>query len=343
MAETGAILLGVLGCGVAVFAVDYAMSEPGESWLDQIKAKFESHPEPSKGNEHRRAPTPKRIAPSPSRRALPQRTPQTHQSFVQTQSSQSEAIQEVQQLIASADPHRSIKTPDDLKYAIQEFQYEQGLPTTGVPDPHTLALLRAKVSAYLRQHTPHQPTATKSTATNFISKTFGGPPSAPKTKPGGADFGVQEVQRMLNIFFQGHVIEEDGKMGKYTKDAIVQFQQAQKLPATGVVDQKTHDFLVQIATPLTTDPLAQAKQTASVNTRAGASAGDWKSETASLGKAAQNIIAHAMSDQDPKTQASLSNALSAAGFPNASAAVAQKHGVAALPPPSSSQDFGPGF
>jgi len=158
---------------------------------------------------------------------------------------------------------------------------------------------------------------------------------------------------MLNTFFQGHVIEEDGKMGPRTKDALLQFQQAQKLPLTGIIDDKTHDFLVQIATPLTTDPLAEAKRTASASmTRTGAmyvGAADWKAETAALGKAAQNIIAHAMSDKDPQTQASLSSTLSAAGFPKAAAAASQKtssaHGVTVLPPPpsSSSQDFGPGF
>lgn len=308
MAETGAILLGVLGCGVAVFAVDYAMSEPGESCLDQIKAKLESHPTPQ-GEGRRRTPTPKRIGPSAQPRALPQHVPQTQprqpQSFAQPPSRRPPQTWQAPPVQPMARPRIS---PGDVTPFIDQA---------------------------------------KATATNLISKTFGGPPSAPKTKPGGADVGVQDVQRMLNVFFQGHVIEEDGKMGPRTKDAIVQFQQAQKLPATGIVDQKTHDFLVQISTPLTTDPLAQAKRAASANmarTGADAGAGDWKTETATLGKAAQDIIAHAMSDKDPKTQASLSKVLSAAGFPKASAAVAQKHGVTALPPPStSSQDFGPGF
>jgi len=259
-------------------------------------------------------------------------------------------MQEVQRLLTSAGEHYS---PSDLPNVLKEFQYEQGLPVTGIPNPQTLVRLQKKVAEFISKRAPgrsplHQPASNvKSTATNFISKTFGGPPSSPKTSFGDADFGVQTAQRMLNIFFQGHVIEEDGKMGPRTKEALLQFQQAQKLPLTGVIDNKTHDFLVQIATPLTTDPLAEAKRAASASTtRTGAmyvGAGDWKAETAALGKAAQNIISHAMSDRDPKTQASLSSTLSAAGFSKAAAAVSQKHGITASPSSSSTSDFGPGF
>jgi uncharacterized membrane protein YgcG len=193
----------------------------------------------------------------------------------------------------------------------------------------------------------------KAEATNFISKTFGGPPSAPKGKPGGADFGVRETQRMLNVFFQGHVIEEDGKMGPRTKDAIVQFQQAQKLPATGIVDSKTHDFLVQVATPLTRTAFFS-------QLHVGIDQDDWKAETASLGKAAQDIISHAISEGDPHTLRSLSKTLSAAGFSRAARASqgggsggasggssgaggGSGHGVTALPPPTGHGDIGPGF
>lgn len=326
MAESGAILLGVLGCGVAVFAVDYAMSEPGESWLDQIKVKLssESHSVPQ-GEGRRRTPTPKRTGPAPQRsspRALQQ--PQGPQMRPQPQS------------------------PYGDHEARQSFMPKPKKDPFPLPPQtwQTPSVRRPMGDLGQASHVDE----VKATATNLISKTFGGPPSSPKTKSGGADLGVQDIQRMLNTFFQGHVIEEDGKMGSLTKDAIVQFQQAQKLAATGIVDQKTHDFLVQIAAPLTTDPLAQAKRAASASmTRTGASywtgaaSGDWRAETAPLGKAAQNIIAHAMNDKDPQTQASLASALSAAGFSKASTAVAKKHGAAALPPPSTSQDFGPGF
>jgi hypothetical protein len=295
MAESGAILLGVLGCGVAVFAVDYAMSEPGDSWFDQIKAKLESHPAPQgedEGKGRRRTPTLKRIAPpSPHSRTLPphvsqtQRQPRQPQSFTQQPSSQT----------WQAPPVR--------------------------PPPQRQIVDQAKA-----------------TAQNLISKTFGGPPSMPKTKSGGADFGVQETQHMLNTFFQGHVIKEDGKMGPRTKDAIVQFQQAQKLPQTGIVDQKTHDFLVQISTPLTTNPLTQASSSRtsffpSARTSVGAlGGGDWKAETASLGKAAQDIISHAISEGDPRTLTPLSKLLAAAGFSQAASASHSGH-----------SDIGPGF
>jgi peptidoglycan hydrolase-like protein with peptidoglycan-binding domain len=364
VAESGAILLGVLGCGVAVFAVDYAMSEPGDSWFDQIKAKLESHPAPQdedEGKGRRRTPTPKRIAPpSPHSRTLPphvsqtQRQPHQPQSFTQQPSSQTWQAPPVRSPMLRPPPQRQI--------------VDQA----------------------------------KATAQNLISKTFGGPPSMPKTKSGGADFGVQETQHMLNTFFQGHVIKEDGKMGPRTKDAIVQFQQAQKLPQTGIVDQKTHDFLVQISTPLATassssgydtrfgysvrkgtaywasppksgvvpdgyldapwgiynegvlghagpyahvnidgtivwirnqDLIHHAPVTSTGFHFAGANmGGDWKAETASLGKAAQDIISHAISEGDPRTLTPLSKLLAAAGFSQAASASHSGH-----------SDIGPGF
>jgi len=296
VAESGAILLGVLGCGVAVFAVDYAFSDPGESWIDQIKTKLESHPAPQ-GEGRRRTPTPKRIGPGPQPRVLPQGRP------LQTQQSRS-----LQAMPESLVPRRH-----------DPFPIPQSQPQTWQAPP-------------VQRRAPRDVSPTLDQAANLISKTFGGPPSTPKGKPGGADFGIREAQRMLNTFFQGHVIEEDGKMGPRTKDAIVQFQQAQKLPATGIIDQKTHDFLVQISSPFTS------------STRTGAGASDWKSETSSLGKAAQDIISHAIAEGDPRTLTPLSKLLAAAGFSQAAAASHSGHdGVTPLLPPTGHGDVGPGF
>jgi hypothetical protein len=40
------IVLGIIGSAVGVVAVDYAISDPGDSWIDKVLAKFKSH-EPS--------------------------------------------------------------------------------------------------------------------------------------------------------------------------------------------------------------------------------------------------------------------------------------------------------
>lgn len=57
----------------------------------------------------------------------------------------------------------------------------------------------------------------------------------------------------------------------------------------------------------------------------GADIGDWKSETASLGSAAQDIIQHALDQEtNPRTLLGLARALDAASFPNASAAAKAK-------------------
>ncbi|HYX20200.1 MAG TPA: peptidoglycan-binding domain-containing protein [Thermoanaerobaculia bacterium] len=57
----------------------------------------------------------------------------------------------------------------------------------------------------------------------------------------------------------------------------------------------------------------------------GADAGDWKSETASLGSAAQDIIQHALDQEtNPRMLLGLARALDAASFPNASAAAKAK-------------------
>lgn len=57
----------------------------------------------------------------------------------------------------------------------------------------------------------------------------------------------------------------------------------------------------------------------------GADAGDWKSETASLGSAAQDIIQHALDQEtNPRTLLGLARALDAASFSSASSAVKAK-------------------
>jgi hypothetical protein len=162
---------------------------------------------------------------------------------------------------------------------------------------------------------------------------------------------------------------------------------------TGIIDKTTHDFLVQISTPLPVSktvtgeepryshllepidrsipdwwgaarefgsywllppPISYARQMASAHAledahvhtgyRTGAPLQDWKTETASLGKAAQDIISHAISEGDAQTLKTLSKMLSAAGFSAAAqAAGGSGHGVTALPPPGHTSDVGPGF
>jgi len=320
MSDGGAIAVGVLGAGVAVLAVNYAMSAPGESWLAKIEEALKpdsKDPVLSPSKERARKEVSKRL----------QGQAQRGRATVPT--------------APSSQP--------------------QAMPAQrrGPPPPRS----------QWQQPPPQQHPQADSTVTNLVSKTFGGPPSSPVTKPGGADKGVQDAQKMLNTFFQGHVIDEDGKIGPHTIDAIKQFQAAQKLPVTGIIDGTTHDFLVQISTPLPVSqtkvgeapyshliehadrsipdwwgaarefgsywllppPISYARQMAQAHAVedsrthtgywAGAAGGDWKAETAPLGKAAQDVLSHAISEGDPKTLRALSKALSAAGFPSAASAM----------------------
>lgn len=374
--SSGAIVLGVIGAGVAVLAVNYAVSDVGESWLAQITSslKTSSKDKASADDELKLKADKERARLEMSKRLQrgSQATPTRQQSQTQSQRQQTSAPRQSSQ----AAPAQSLAQP-------------RRQPIPRKPQPEATA-----------------------TATNFVSKTFGGPPSSPVTKPGGADTGVQSAQRMLNTFFQAHVIDEDGKIGPHTIDAISQFQAAQKLPVTGLIDDKTHDFLVQISTPLSdgrgqtrgqtktgqdssshyshliepTDrsqpdwwgglkemasfwllppPITYGrlmeKQHAAEDAHARVHTGywtgaqgkgeGWKTETAPLGKAAQDIIARAISEGDSQTLHALSHQLAAAGFSRAAAAAGggggSGHGVTPLlpPPPTghASSDIGPGF
>lgn len=70
----------------------------------------------------------------------------------------------------------------------------------------------------------------------FMSLTVDG--LAAKTAPNNQ---VKAVQTALNK--EGYKLEVDGKMGKQTRDALMKFQKAHGLPATGKADDATRKKL----------------------------------------------------------------------------------------------------
>jgi peptidoglycan hydrolase-like protein with peptidoglycan-binding domain len=375
------IVLGIIGSAVGIVAVDYMFSDPGDSWVDHVLAKFKSHETP----EEKAAPG----ATAPARRTAPTR-PQVHarvmpphvqprmmQPHYQTQ--QTQVIppqvhaqiaspdgyyrQQVQHQPAARRPAPQVVTPDvvneviirindlfqlrvpavglvtaDVKQAVAGVQKQLGLQPTGFPDARLLQQLRilgtlpqrgqrAEVRPPIKEvakeaATPVAPVTTQ--VTNFISKTFGGPPSSPATGP---DEGVRKTQGLLNKYFKSDVLVKDGILWTHTTNAIKEFQQAEGLPVTGTMDDKTHDLLEQRVADQDDLP----SWWSSIHHRTGAAAADskdaaWLTETKELGPAAQAVISKTITDGNPRTLQSLGKVLSSAGFPQASAAVSAKAG-----------------
>jgi hypothetical protein len=243
-------------------------------------------------------------------------------------------------------------TPE-LQQAIKQVQAQLGLPQTGFPDARMLQQLGIRG----RRGAPRIPPSNTiaSDAAKVVSKTFGGPPSTPATGP---DEGVRKTQVMLNSYFKNHALDEDGRLGPYTTEAIQKFQHAEGLDVTGNADSKTHDLLVKKTHDLHQGVFAteaqQAQQSAAamqaqlqsafgaVSTIShavdatgayvtGVDASDWKTETQDLGQPSQDVIAKIIATETNKnTLKSVSKALGAAGYPKAASAVlASKAGGAA--------------
>lgn len=322
MSDAGnGLVLGIVGTAIGVVAVDYAMSEPGESWVAKISSSLgltsfasalpmhgESHADvrasPRSHSAHPVPPT------SSQRRPLPiGPVPLTITPAM------------VNQIASKLNLQANGIITEEMKRAISSLQTQLGIQSTGFPDPKTLQALgigmnqaTSQVHALARKAAKASPIAD---AGNFISKTFGGPPSSHATGP---DEGVRKLQHMLNTFFNHHVVEEDGVMGTNTSSLIQEFQTSQGLPKTGVIDSKTQETLNKLVSE------GANYLSASLHRTGAEGVSTWKSESQSLGDAAQNIISKVMTDGDPKKVQPLSKLLKLAGFPVTSAAVASSHG-----------------
>lgn len=337
---TGAIALGLVATGVGIFAINYAMSDPGKSWFDQIKNKLSS-----KGEE------PHALSPGrPSadeRRALPARRTTPAQPPVQIGPPRAPRAPVVRAPVARAPIARSPMPPQsispemvknaarllnavfgmnlradgiittEMQQAIKSAQQQMGLQPTGFPDAKFLALFRAR-------NVPVPKSSATDDATKIISKTFGGPPSTPATGP---DAGVKKTQQMLNSYFKSHVLGEDGYLDLLTTGAIKEFQKAEGLQDTGTVDDKTHDLLVKRVT----EGLSSLSDAGSwFPHKTGAAGGDdWKSETQDLPQFSQDVLGKIISSEtNVRTLKSVGKVLGAAGYPKAAAAVLAKAGAA---------------
>ena len=342
---SGAIVLGLVGSAVGVFAVNYLMSDPGQSWFDQIKDKVSSKEEPAPTPDT--TPVPQRALPQRATRQLGPRSPIPPPGVRQpvvpqvrrpatrpagpaymptpappltiTVEMVREAASRLNALLHLNLPTTGVITAD-LSQAVKQMQQQFGLPVTGFPDGQTLNHLRGFAAPIAQLAAPAAQAARRvapelqkvapllTQATNFISKTFGGPPSSASTGP---DEGVRSAQKMLNTILKTDALTADGIMGPKTAGALKEFQASHGLPQTGTVDSKTHDALESAASgPGFFDRLFKT----------GADAGDWKSETQSLGDAGQNVISKALDEGDLRTLRSLGRALKGAGFPQAAAA-----------------------
>jgi peptidoglycan hydrolase-like protein with peptidoglycan-binding domain len=261
----GAVVLGVIGTAIGVVAIDYAFSDPGESWIDQLFGKkVEAHAErPSALSQAGRRLRMRRArgGARPAPRLQPRmQYPQQYAQHPQYQAQPQYQMQQTQQPLAPpvtitpamvSDAARKINAAfgtnlqtdgiltADLQHLLLQVQKELGLPATGYPDEATLMRLGTQLGAAAK------PAAKVVTDfKNLVSKSFGGPPSSTATGP---DEGLRAAQRALNdaLFFGQKVLVEDGIMGAKTSDALKDFQRSNALPVTGILDKATHDKLIE--------------------------------------------------------------------------------------------------
>lgn len=327
--DTGsAIVVGLIGTAIGVLAVDYAFSSPGTSWVSKLTSGLPGFspavippalPRGYAASRSPRSPLARSSSGPMARRPLPMGPP----PLTVTPAMVNQIAVKINSLLHTNLPANGLVT-EDMKRAITSLQSQFGLQPTGFPDEKTLQALGIQAGVVFRNMAKAPPIKE---AGNFISKTFGGPPSSHATGP---DEGVRKVQHMLNTFYGHQIIDEDGIMGSNTSGLLSEFQKAQGLPNTAIIDSKTQDSLAKIVSS------GVSAVNAALDSRtgyylAGADSGvsTWKSETQSLGDAAQNIIAKVMSEGDQRKLQPLSKMLKLAGFPVTATAVSSVHGATA--------------
>jgi hypothetical protein len=302
---SGIIVVGLVVTTVGVLAIDYAFSEPGESYVDRITKKIggkkkdeedaDAEAEEKQDRERRErrrmppehrlsakpappAPRPRAVVRPPVRRAA-QQPPSGEQTFV---------------------PHRTVTPPPT--------------PRTVAPPPPSPGgsdVVR-EVQALLNSFDLHQIQG-KLKAHGF--------PSIP-----------DDVHLPLYV---------DGILGKDTSRTLAVIQQQLGLPVTGSPDPQTvrtlREHSYQLHHPVAAAQSSRAHEDEGFGSRVfrglqdmfsgdsladhvGAE-GDWKSETVSLGPEAQAVIQKIVDAGSPREKQSLSKLLKDAGFSAASDAM----------------------
>ena len=300
----GTILLGLAGIGLGAFIVDYAFSETGQSWYDQIAHKLKGG-----GPE-----MPPRLPPG-----LPSAPLVSSPSLPLTQVPpmplvSPEVIREVQARLNSLGfpSLAGVKLPlkvdgllgSNTQKVLAAMQRQWQLPVTSYPDPNTLRTLRSMTTGRASALPPSPP-----------------PPPAPHpiaASHAAAPIVVaSDLAARLGQFFQ-LAIPASSLPPNDLAQLLSRFQQQMGLPATGLTDPQTISVLRKAT-----------GGSAGIAFRVGISG--WESETSSLGPAAQDVIRHVIAaEADARTLTSLGQTLSAAGFPMAAAAVKAKAGRTAI-------------
>ena len=139
-------------------------------------------------------------------------------------------------------PEIPVLNPDGIydsktKESVTKFQEIYGLPTTGIVDMKTWNVLVDEYSKYINT----------SNAPNKVSLF---PDIDLEVKLGDEIDIVYVIQILLKNFRRKYknynTVDINGRYNQETEDAVKQFQNAAKLPATGIVDKITWNALTHI-------------------------------------------------------------------------------------------------
>lgn len=349
----GTVLLGLAGIALGAFIVDYAFSETGQSWYDQIARKLKGAPE---GLPPPALPAGPPTAPPSARPAValpPPAVAVPYAPMAPLPPASPDVIREVQARLNSfgfqslAGIRMPLKVDGLLgantRRALAAMQRQWRLPETSYPDPDTLRTLRAMTAR--RPSVPPPLVAPPVTYTPYPMPQPSAPPipsapaplpmaaravprpprtlhpalgiMTPTTAPNAAAI-ASDLATRLGQFFQ-LTIPATSVPTEDLVQLLSRFQQQVGLPVTGLTDPHTIDVLRQAT-----------GGSAGVAFRAGlyfTGAAGWEDETQSLGSAAQDVIRHVLDvETDARTLTSLVQMLTAAGFPITAAAVKAKAG-----------------
>jgi hypothetical protein len=313
MAEdtSGVVVASLVLTGIGVFIVDKAMSPPGESWFDKLTGR---EPEPEPEAEHEALP-PRQLLRVDEVPGFFEKLAQLLHGMPQAPSGAKQfparkslgSVAEVQMMLNSlpltalqqkglipADVHLPL-SPDgilgkDTSRVLAVVQKQLGLPVTGQPDAATMRALSQRGSTESARATTQRPIQTPQKS--LIQR------PAPRPQ-------IQRPAQPPVQYYRAPSPEDYARLTPYASQAGTP-----SMCPPGTYFEPRLQACVQLPGP---------------SHATGADASDWKSETSSLGNAAQDIIQHALDQEtNPRTLLGLARALDAASFPNASAAAKAK-------------------